>query len=117
MRTIRKTLFGLGLLVTTFGLLQPPAMAGNAMGLVSDLTVRDSDGLIYVRMSTAPSGRPTCAAGTTYFMVRNENSETGKKLYALLLAAKLTGQTVTIVGANTCNRWGDGEDIDYATTH
>lgn len=54
---------------------------------VASLIVRDSDGL------------------------PNENSETGKKLYSMLLAARLAGRPVNIVGKNTCVRWGDGEDI------
>lgn len=91
------------------------AWAGSQSGLVSYLYVRDSDGLIYVYLTGTPSGRPACAASTAYWMVPNENSETGKKLFALLLAAKLAGQQVQIVGKNSCARWGDGEDIDYVT--
>lgn len=89
------------------------ASAGEAVGIVTKLLVRDSDGLIYVHLGTAPASRAACAANTSYWMIPNENSETGKKLYALLLGAKLAEQTVHIVGKNTCVRWGDGEDINY----
>lgn len=88
-----------------------PARAGQASGVITNLIVRDADGLVYVYLSGAPSGRPACASATVYWMIRDENSETGKKTYAALLAAQLAGRNVTIYGANTCLRWGDGEDI------
>lgn len=87
--------------------------AGEATGPVAHLIVRDSDGLVYVTIAGTPTGRPPCAAGTWYFMISNESSETGKKLYALLLGARFAGATVQIIGKNTCTRWGDGEDILY----
>src|SRR5688572_12712122 len=89
------------------------AHAGQATGVVANVIVRDSDGLTYVTLSTAPTGRPACAANTAYWMIPNESSETGKKMYALLLSAQLAGRPVEIVGKNTCVRWGDGEDILY----
>jgi hypothetical protein len=87
--------------------------AGNAVGVIDKLIVRDTDGLTYVQLTTSPASRASCAAATTYWMIQNENSESGRKLYAMLLAAHLTGRTVSIVGTNTCVRWGDGEDIQY----
>ncbi len=89
------------------------AQAGEGTGTVDTLVVRDTDGLTYVQLSTPPTNRPSCAAGTTYWMIPSENSEAGKKLYALLLAAHVSGKTVIIAGKNTCARWGDGEDIQY----
>ena len=92
-----------------------PALAGSQTGYISALYIRDTDGLVYVHLAGSPTGRPPCAANSTYWMVPNENSETGKKLFALLLAAKLANQQVQIVGKNTCARWGDGEDINSAS--
>jgi hypothetical protein len=88
------------------------SQAGTGAGTVANVTVRDSDGLTYVYLSNPPTGRPACAASTQYWMIPNENSEAGKKLYALLLAAQLSGRPVSITGKNTCVRWGDGEDIN-----
>lgn len=96
--------------------LSSTASAGEVLGVVTTLLVRDSDGLVYVHLSGTPTGRPACAANTSYWMIPNENSEAGKKLYALLLGAKLAQQQVRIVGKTTCVRWGDGEDIDYVST-
>lgn len=90
------------------------AHSGEVTGTVGSLFVRDSDRLTYVHVAGTATNRPACAASTTYWMIPNENSEAGKKLYAMLLAAKLAGSRVSIVGKNTCARWGDGEDINYA---
>jgi len=87
--------------------------AGEVTGTISYLYVRDSDGLVYVHVAGAITDRAACASTTGYWMVPNENSETGKKLYALLLSAKLTGASIRVVGKGTCVRWGDGEDINF----
>jgi len=89
-----------------------PAMAGSQYGTVTQIFVRDSDGLLYVVLSGSASGRAACASGTTYWMIPNETTDTGKRLYATLLAAEIAGRPVQIYGKNTCNRWVDGEDID-----
>ena len=95
-----------------------PAMAGTEVGTIKDLWVRDSDGLIWVDLTEIPGttpfgpGRPACATGTRYWIVPNETTDTGKRLYAALVAANMAGHTITIIGKGTCNRWGDGEDID-----
>jgi len=89
------------------------AQAGEGAGTVANLIVRDSDGLVYVQLATPPTSRASCAATTTYWMIQNENSDSGKRLYAVLLAAHVAGRNVIIQGKNTCARWGDGEDILY----
>lgn len=87
------------------------ASAGQITGVVSWIMERASDGLTYVSVSGTPSGQPSCATHG-YWMIADENSEAGKKQYAMLLEAKATGATITIYGTNTCMRWPDGEDID-----
>lgn len=88
------------------------ADAGTITGSVSRVIQRSTNGLTYVVVSGTASGKPACAAGT-YWMIADENSESGKKQYAMLLMAMATGRTVKIVGRNSCIRWSDGEDIDY----
>jgi hypothetical protein len=85
--------------------------AGTQTGTVKQLHKRASDGLIYFFLSGTPTGSPSCASNP-YWMIRDENSNTGKQQLALLLSAKATGGVVTIYGAGTCNRWGDGEDVN-----
>jgi hypothetical protein len=92
-----------------------PAIAGSQKGTVVNLTVRNSDGLIFVQLSGTPSDRPQCALQQTYWMIANETSDAGKRTYALLLSAQASGRIVQIYGSNTCNRWLDGEDIELAS--
>jgi hypothetical protein len=97
---------GLSLLLST------AAHASTQVGKVTDLYVRASDGLIYFVLDGAPDERPACAANHSYFMIKSETSLAGRHQYALLLAAKMAGKTVTVVGFHTCTRWPDGEDVD-----
>lgn len=104
----------LSILFLSFGLsfsASHSALAGSQTGRIVHLHVRASDGLVYVVLDGALSGRPACAT-IAYWMIKNETSSTGKQQLAQLLAAKASGQEITIVGTNTCSRWHDGEDID-----
>jgi len=101
------------MLASMYALAAAPAMAGQQFGTVNVLNVRDSDGLLWVNLTGSPSDRPLCAANTTYWIIPNETTDTGKRLYEMLLAANVAGRAITIHGKNTCNRWGDGEDIDF----
>ncbi|MDM3871230.1 hypothetical protein QSV34_07660 [Porticoccus sp. W117] len=87
--------------------------AGQATGKIKDILIRDSDGLVYIilKNDAQVSDKPACATNS-YWMIKDENSETGKRQLSALLAAQLAGKEITIVGYNTCTRWGDGEDIN-----
>jgi hypothetical protein len=92
------------------------ANAGTQTGTITNLITRDSDGLVYVYLTGSASGRPACAAGTQYWMIPNETSDSGKRMYASLLAAQMASRVVIVTGKNTCTRWGDGEDINAVQT-
>lgn len=87
------------------------SFAGTGFGKVKFLLTRTHDGLQYVKIKGERAGKPACATND-YFMIRDEKSDTGKAQYAMLMSAYLAGKTVAIEGAGTCNRWGDGEDIE-----
>ncbi len=55
---------------------------------------------------------PACAT-ISYWMIRDENSNSGKQQLSMLLAAHAAQRSISVHGMNTCNRWGDGEDVDY----
>jgi len=80
------------------------SIAGDATGTVSYVTVRDTDGLVYFWLSGAHTNPPACANGTGYWMIANENSETGKRHFAMLMLAKAMGMTIHVSGKNTCTR-------------
>lgn len=98
--------------VLVAGTLAPaqPAVAGEVTGTIEYVIVRQSDGLIYFGVSGVPTAKPACAIGS-YWMVKDENSNAGKQILAMLLSANAAGQRVRVWGANTCTRWPDGEDV------
>jgi hypothetical protein len=88
------------------------ACAGTETGIITQITTRDSDGLIYLELSGTPTDRPSCASLHPYWSIPNETTVTGKAMYAMLLAARMAGSPVVIVGKNTCSaRLGTSEDI------
>lgn len=88
------------------------AHAGTQEGQVTQIVVRQSDGLHYFYMSGTAVNRATCAEGNTYWMIKDENSVVGKSQLSMLLTAYTSGKTIAVTGAGTCTRWGDGEDLD-----
>lgn len=94
-----------------FVLSSSDARASEQSGRVTDLVVRASDGLVLMYLQGARTAKPACAT-QDYWLVKAENTTAGKQQHATLLAAKLIGKNVRVVGGNQCTRWGDGEDID-----
>lgn len=90
---------------------QTPAFAGNATGQVTQIIVRASDGLVYFFLSGTPVDRPSCANNEMYWIIKDENSETGKRQLALLMEAQAAGREISVLGFGTCSRWHDGEDV------
>lgn len=85
--------------------------ASEQTGVIEQIYKRDSDGLLFIRVAGARTAKPSCAT-YNYFMLRDEASNNGKQQLAMLLMAKASGQTITIIGAGSCTRWSDGEDIN-----
>lgn len=98
------------LLMLILSLLVTSVSASEQTGKIAYLTTRDSDGLIYFVVNGARSVKPACAT-QNYWVIKSENTESGKRQFAALLAARLSGASVKIWGASTCVRWGDGEDV------
>jgi hypothetical protein len=88
-----------------------PAAAGTQTGQVTKLQTRARDNLVYFYLTGTATDRPACAT-QPYWMIKDETSETGKRQFAMLMAAYVSGRSVTIHGAGTCARWSDGEDVD-----
>lgn len=88
-------------------------IAGEQSGKVDLLYARASDNLHLVTLigGAAKTNSPSCAT-SGYWIIKDENSVSGKSQFSQLLAAKMAGKTVQISGLNTCTRWSDGEDIN-----
>ena len=96
-----------------FVILCAKAFAGTQTGKVKDILVRD-DGLHYFYLEGAGTGKPDCAING-YWMIKDENSASGKAQFSMLLAAQASGRPVYVKGKNTCTRWPDGEDVSLIT--
>lgn len=105
---MRKLILAVSLLCSAFGL----AQAGEQSGQVTQILTRASDGLVLFYLSGTPTARPACASAQSYWMIKDENSATGKRQLAILLAARASGQTIRVSGSNQCTRWPDGEDVN-----
>lgn len=111
MTRLRRGLSATMLLVVALAALASPAHASSVEGRVKSLVVRASDGLQYVVVEGTFSNRAACAQNTTYWMIADEHSDTGKSQFAILLAAYMAGKPVYLQGTGSCTRWVDGEDI------
>lgn len=89
----------------------PPAAAGSETGQITTLRTRASDNLVFFTLNGSASGKPACAR-YAYWMIKDENSATGKRQFAMLMSAMLAGKAVTVTGTGACTRWGDGEDVE-----
>ncbi len=87
------------------------AFAGEQSGKITRLWVRSSDGLHYFILEGTGTNKPACARNS-YWMIRDENSQSGRDQFAMLLSAFASGQRINVSGRNTCLRWGDGEDVE-----
>lgn len=90
----------------TFG---STSFAGSSSGKVTTLIVNASNYLFFTVGTKI--GSPVCGNNNEWAI--NLGTAQGKSIYALLLAAKAQDKTVYIAGNNTCNNWGDREDVLY----
>lgn len=86
-----------------------PAPSDADTGRLKGVYARDPDGLQLAQIENRGE-RPACAI-QTQMVIRDEKSDMGKAQFAMLIAAFLADRTVTIVGAGTCTRSNQSEDI------
>lgn len=91
--------------------------AGYQEGKVIYISIRQSDGLHHFGLTGVHVGSPPCQAtkNTTYWIIKDENSDTGKHLLSMLMMAYAAGKTIYVEGTGKCDRWGDGEDVQIIT--
>ena len=101
------------IMLLTLLIISGAVSAGEHEGKITSIVVR-GDGAHYVNLSGDASGRASCHNGNfDIWVIKDEKSDLGKSQFAMLLAAYTSGNTVKIIGTNSCTRWHDAEDIDY----
>lgn len=86
--------------------------AGSSSGKVTLMIINSSNYLFFT--AGIKSGSPACGNNDQWAI--NLGTAQGKTIYALLLAAQAQDKVVNVVGNNTCNNWGDREDVLFAFT-
>lgn len=99
------------ILIATFFCFQAlGAMAGTSSGKVTTLIVNASNYLFF--NAGVKQQSPVCGNNDQWAI--NLSTPKGKSIYAMLLAAKAQDRNVWVYGNNTCDEWGDREDVLYA---
>jgi hypothetical protein len=87
------------------------ATAGISSGKVTTLIVNSENYLFFT--AGTKSGSPACGNNNQWAI--NLGTPKGKSIYVMLLAAQMQDKVVTIYGKQTCNEWGDREDVLYGS--
>ena len=90
------------------------SQATTQTGTVKYVFARASDGLvIFELVGSSKTLVPGCGP-EIYWVLHNEDSNAGKRQYAMLLTAQASGKVVNVAGLGTCTRQpGAAEDVDY----
>lgn len=109
---IKKLIIAVCLTASSVGVM---AANSSITGTVKYVIARSTDGLTYFSIDGVRHGdMPDCASvKNSYWMIKDEDSEAGKRQFAMILAAYASGAKVTVVGTGECFRWPNGEDVAY----
>jgi len=79
-------------------------MAGTATAVtISALQINTTIGdYLFIAVNGTDSGPASCSTNTQYQFVLNLTTNEGQQTMALLLAARASGATVTIIGTGAC---------------
>lgn len=103
-------------IATALCMFSSPISAGEQTGKITQIVVRASDNLHYFTLEGPSSGKPTCAS-MGYWMIKNENSVAGRSQLSILHSAQAQQKPIRVIGAGTCTRWPDGEDVEAMLIH
>ncbi len=70
--------------------------------------------MLFVRVDALKSGSPACDVNGAWNYVLPQVSDTDKRIYAMLLAAEMSGQTVVLGGTGGCADFGTIESLNSA---
>ena len=104
----------LSIVITLLGFSQA-GYAGTVEGKVSWIQVNVKTGFpdfAFIKFDTLPTNSPSCATDVNGRMGVSLQSEAGKAVYSMALAAQVSGKTIWASGTNGCIA-GTVEEIDY----
>lgn len=83
----------------------------NVQGTVNTLIQRASDGLIYVRINGTANEIGCASSADTFWAIHDEDTEEGKRQFAMLMLAYANRSVVVLTAMSTCNRYPGLQDI------
>lgn len=112
----------LACLSTVLGAAAAPqtAVASNLSNVtIQEIAIDPAYGnFIFIRLSSPPTGSPTCASTGHYWHFTFSLTGTAhSELYAALLAAQLSGKLITITGVGACNEHNTIESLRGINVH
>lgn len=100
-----------GLLLSCFTL---EGEASNLQGQIGNMVVGRNGNQVFVQLQAQTSAEFPCASHHPNFQYAFLTTNSGgKDMLATLLAAKMSGQAVLIVGSGVCNVDSQMEDVAY----
>jgi len=96
---MKKIILGLSLI-----LLANVSLASEGSSHIEKLRIGSLDGnMVFVKLYDIPTSRPSgCNATNLYHYAFDGSTEVGKKMYAMLLAARMAGSRVYFNGTGNC---------------
>ena len=67
--------------------------------------------VVFIRVSPAPTGQPSCETSGYWNYVLNFSNSLATQQYAALLAAEMSGKTVSITGTGACADYPNVESL------
>ena len=101
-------------LVLAIALSPVSAYCGTMTGTIASIAYSiNTPNFVFIYLSAPSTGAPACAATQPNRMTVDLSTQSGKAMYANLLALKLTNPAavVTLVGTNACTAWPGTENI------
>lgn len=81
---------------------------------ISNLVVSKQYGnIMFIKANKAKDSMPTCHTNYGWTYVLSLDTELESRIMSMLLAAKLSGSTVMLVGTQSCDAFGSIESLDY----
>lgn len=107
---MKKIIFGL-----IYLMICKNVIAGTVTAQVSYIQVNygtSLPGLVAIKFSAMPTARPNCATDQEGRFGFSLESDAGRALYSMALAAQASGKTLEVYGKNSCVG-GSVEELEY----
>lgn len=94
--------------------LSPTAWAGSTgTSTISYVQTYPDTANVYIKMTTAPTGKPGCSTSTSYDYVFALTDIYAKEMLSAVLTAHAAGRSVYTSGEGVCDVYSTAETVNY----